>query len=49
MTLAAGGHLTHGAPAELLRQVVPRLCPTGVREDTHQIDYDAAVAQTLAK
>lgn len=40
LNLAAGGHLTHGAPVNLSGKWF-NVVPYGVREDTHRIDYDA--------
>ena len=39
MDLAAGGHLTHGSPVNLSGKWF-KPAPYGVRQDTHQIDYD---------
>ena len=40
MDLPHGGHLTHGSPGQLLRQVVQHRVGYGVRRDTELIDYD---------
>jgi len=39
MSLAHGGHLTHGSPVNFSGQLY-RVVPYGVRQDTEQIDYD---------
>ncbi len=39
LNLAAGGHLTHGAPVNQSGKWF-NVVPYGVREDTHQIDFD---------
>ncbi|TQV75776.1 serine hydroxymethyltransferase [Denitrobaculum tricleocarpae] len=39
LNLAAGGHLTHGAPVNQSGKWF-NVVPYGVREDDHQIDYD---------
>lgn len=39
LNLAAGGHLTHGAPVNQSGKWF-NVVPYGVREDNHQIDYD---------
>ncbi|XSG82539.1 MAG: serine hydroxymethyltransferase [Methyloligella sp. ZOD6] len=46
MSLAAGGHLTHGAPPNLSGKWFNAV-QYGVREDTHEIDYDQV--EKLAK
>ena len=43
MSLAAGGHLTHGSPGQPVRQVVQAV-PYGVRREDHRIDYDELAA-----
>ena len=43
LNLAAGGHLTHGAPVSLSGKWFNAV-PYGVREDDHRIDYDAVAA-----
>jgi glycine hydroxymethyltransferase len=45
MSLAAGGHLTHGSPANQSGKWF-KAVPYGVTPDTHRIDYDAL--RTLA-
>ncbi|MDR0249022.1 MAG: serine hydroxymethyltransferase [Oscillospiraceae bacterium] len=39
MSLAHGGHLTHGSPVTM-SGIYHNVVPYGVREDTHLIDYD---------
>ena len=46
LSLAAGGHLTHGAKAAQSGKWF-RAVQYGVREDTHLIDYDALEAQVV--
>lgn len=46
MDLAAGGHLTHGSPANQSGKWFNAVT-YGVDETTHQIDYDAMEAQAL--
>jgi glycine hydroxymethyltransferase len=43
MSLAAGGHLTHGAPANQSGKWFKPIA-YGVRQDTHRIDYDEVQA-----
>ncbi|MGE0736813.1 MAG: serine hydroxymethyltransferase, partial [Alphaproteobacteria bacterium] len=39
LSLAAGGHLTHGSPVNMSGKWF-KVVPYGVRPDTHRIDYD---------
>ena len=48
MSLAAGGHLTHGAPAEPLGQMVQGGRPTASRRDDARIDFDEVERQAEA-
>jgi glycine hydroxymethyltransferase len=48
LSLAAGGHLTHGAKASQSGKWF-RAVQYGVREDTHRIDYDALLDQAKAE
>lgn len=43
LSLAAGGHLTHGAPPNMSGKWFNAV-QYGVKEDTHQIDYDEVAA-----
>ena len=46
LDLACGGHLTHGSPVNQSGKWF-KVAPYKVREDNHQIDYDALAAQAL--
>jgi glycine hydroxymethyltransferase len=46
LDLACGGHLTHGSPVNLSGKWF-KVAPYKVREDNHQLDYDAIAAQAL--
>jgi len=46
LDLACGGHLTHGSPVNQSGKWF-HVAPYKVREDNHQIDYDALAAQAL--
>ncbi len=46
MSLADGGHLTHGSPVNL-SGLYYHFVPYGVESDTHRIDYDKLEAQAM--
>ncbi len=46
LDLACGGHLTHGSPVNQSGKWF-KVAPYKVREDNHQIDYDALARQAL--
>jgi glycine hydroxymethyltransferase len=46
LDLACGGHLTHGSPVNQSGKWF-KVAPYKVREDNHQIDYDALAKQAL--
>ncbi len=48
LDLACGGHLTHGSPVNQSGKWF-KVVSYKVREDNHQIDYDAVAAQALAE
>lgn len=48
LDLACGGHLTHGSPVNQSGKWF-NVVSYKVREDNHQIDYDAVAAQALAE